>query len=113
MPTKSISDKIKEFFHSNEKAFKVILISLLIISFLILVSVAFNSLKRAGQQTQAPEPTPTPPAIPERPSAYADDPEVLASESEINEIEKLLKDTNLNESILLPPKIDLKIDIEE
>lgn len=113
MPTKSKFENIKEFFRSNEKAMKIILVSVLVIFFLILVAVAFDSLKKTNRGNTSVKPTPTPPQIQDRPSAYANDPEVLASEQDINQIDKMLSETNLQESAMLPPKIDLKVEIKE
>jgi len=93
---------------NNIKLAKILMVLLPII---ILVLMIFLSLKAKKQAPVTKEevspPTPTPEAF--TPSKWAGDEEVLKIESELLNLEELLKNVDLKESQLLPPVLDMEV----
>lgn len=98
----------------SKKLIKILLFFLFLLV-LVFVGVRFFQLvNEEGGTTENAKDTktsPTPPAVyrPYKPSIYADDPEVLRLEKDINVIERELGRTSVREDSLLPPRLDFDI----
>ena len=113
MPTKSFFQKFKEYWTSKPNALKLAIVASLLIIGLFAFGVIFQQFKNIGNPPEVSNVTPTPVEMPERPpSAYANDPEVLESERDINDIDQMLQDVDLYETNLLPPKLDMKVEVK-
>jgi cytoskeletal protein RodZ len=85
----------------------IILAVALLISGLIILS---NQQPATTNNNQQPSPTPTPtPEYVTNPSPYATDSAILEIEENIKSLEKHLQETDLKETGLTPPIIDLNV----
>lgn len=85
--------------------------------FLIFLALWVNKIK---QSSTSPSPIPTPiiTSYPEKettasPSAYATDSAILKLEKEIEEVAKEIQATDLRESKLNPPVLDMEVSFEQ
>jgi len=87
-----------------------------IILFLVIVLIIINSSLKLSQFKPPTSPSPTPSTFEEEilnPSAYATDSAVLEIENKIKGINQELENTDLKETGLNPPVLDLKVNFEE
>lgn len=111
-------EKIRKFLEmaklKKPRLSKKKLLLLTVIAVLLLVlALAAPQLRKMIERPAQPTPSPTPikESIEASPSAYATDSAVLEFEKMINEIERALKETTFREPALLPPEIDLKVNL--
>lgn len=92
---------------------KKLLLLTVIAVLLLVLALAAPQLRKMIERPAQPTPSPTPikESVGTSPSAYATDSAVLEFEKMINEIERALKETAFQEPALLPPEIDLKVDL--
>lgn len=119
--SQKVSKKLGNLSSSNKMNFKKIIKILIIISFLIILALlgsrVFKKVAELNDQTK-PQPTtmetPTPAVFqPYKPSEYADDPEVLKLEEDVNILERELARTGIKEDRLYPPQLEFKVDFKD
>ena len=118
MPIKVIIEKIKAFTASwrgklNRKQLIVIALVILVLLAFILTLLQMKQLLDKRKVTPLPSPSPTPSEEISAPSAYATDSAVLAIEEDLETLEKDLLETNLYETGLNPPVLDMKVEFKE
>lgn len=102
-----------------DKSFLKKLIRVFFIIFFLLILVFIGSrliqtLQQNGVEEQGDGQAPTTaPFSPFRPSVYADDPDVLSLEQDINVLEREISRVILREDSLFPPSLDFKINFKE
>lgn len=111
-----MKEKIKEIFTKENfnKRKKLILIGTGVFVFLILALFIISSNYQVSQfkPPTIPSPSPTEEEI-TNPSAYAIDSAVLEIEKRLKEIEKEIDQTDLKETELNPPVLDMDVNFEE
>jgi hypothetical protein len=106
-------------FKLNAKAKKILIIAAVLFILLLVLSIlAPFIMKKIAQVTPLPEasPSPSPASTPEEilnPSVYADDPDILAIEAEINKLEEELKNSDLREDKLRLPNLDWDVSFKD
>ncbi|MFC1727113.1 hypothetical protein ACFL0Y_01190 [Patescibacteria group bacterium] len=114
MPTKTKLEKFKEFVYDNGKPLALMLAVSLILLLVMVVGFIFQKLRSPEIFTPTAAPTPTPTIFLAPPlSTYGKDPDILKSEEELDKIDILLNTIDLYETSLLPPTLDMKVEIKE
>lgn len=118
MPIKIVIEKIRDIAVSwrerlNKKQLIIITLVILILLAFILTLVQMKQLLDKRKVTPLPSPSPTPSEEITTPSAYATDSAVLAIEEDLETLEKDLLETDLYETGLNPPVLDMKIEFKE
>ena len=129
MPTETIADQnFEEIPFQEEKLtrakikkpiliFTIIFGSLLVILLSITIFFDFQQGKITSQVETTPSPTPTPTTENKEeitsPSPYATDAAILKIEEEIKNLDQEIISTDLKESGLNPPKLEMKINFEK
>lgn len=83
---------------------------------LILLVILANFLSKTSKPSPPPAPTPTPTPFEEKiasPSAYATDSAILRIEGELEILEEKLLSTDLRETALNPPVLDMDVNFKE
>lgn len=96
----------------DKKLISKILMSLLLVLMILLVVVIFLETRKTGPTSseQTPTPTPTPTPIVTRPvSKWATDQGVLTIEAGLKDLSAEIEQTDLKESNLLPPVLDMQV----
>ncbi len=99
---------------------KLVRLFLILLFLAILVFVVINLFKSGGNGNgkdggngSEPTPTPTPAAfIPNKPSVYADDPEIKKFMEDIVILEQEISGTNIREPVPYPPTLDFDISFQ-
>lgn len=98
----------------REQKLFVIILGLIVISlFLAIIRVTFLYQWLERKVSPTPKPTPTPIREVATPSAYATDSAILEIEADLKAIENDLKATDLRETGLQPPVLDMEVEFEE
>lgn len=119
MPIKTTIENIKIMLANwrnklNKRRIAIFLLAILILFGLSWAVTEFKKVKKEKGIAPLPSPSPTP--IEEEitaPSAYATDSAVLAIEEDLKTLEKDLLETDLYETGLNPPVLDMKVEFKE
>lgn len=106
--------KLKEIFSDKKK--KNVFIGIGVLTILLLIIIVVQSTYRISLLKTPVLPSPTPSPFEEEiasPSAYATDSAVLDVEKRLKEIEKEIDQTDLKETGLNPPVLDMEVNFEE
>jgi cytoskeletal protein RodZ len=112
LPVPEETPKKKSFkYLFQKKLVLIIFIFILVIGLLIFLTIATRKKTQTTEvqpSTEIVSPTPT---VTEsfRPSAFASDSAVLSIESDINNLESKLLETDLYETALNPPELDMNV----
>lgn len=104
---------IKKAILKEQKLLIIILVLVIISLALAVLQVTFLYQWIERRVSLAPTPTPTPIGEIATPSAYATDSAILEIEANLKAIEKDLPATDLRETGLLPPVLDMEVEFEE
>jgi len=97
----------------NKRGIIVTLAAALVLLGLILVIINMGGFKVKKEVPLLPSPSPTPTEEIFAPSSYATDSAVLAIEEDIDTLEEDLLKTDLYETGLNPPVLDMKVEFRE
>jgi len=97
----------------NKRGIIVTLVAALTLFGLILVIINMGGFKMKKEAPFLPSPSPTPTEEIFAPSSYATDSAVLAIEEDIDTLEENLLETDLYETGLNPPVLDMEISFQE
>jgi len=106
--------EIKERIKNIKK--KYVFLGFGVVLFLVIALIIINSSLKFGEFKPPTFPSPTPSPFEEEilnPSAYATDSAVLEIENRIKGINQELENTDLKETGLNPPVLDIKVNFEE
>lgn len=107
---------IKKAIHRQQKIIITVLVLVITSLGLAILGVVYSGqLLKWGKTAPSPG-KPTPSQELEKaasPSAYATDSEILKIKANLKEIEKELGETKLYEAGLLPPVLDMEVELEE
>lgn len=117
MPTEDIPIEAKPKFKIPKKLKLSLAITVSLLAILVISLIVFTQL---NPQTPAdlaiPTPTPTEMPVTEEiasPSAYATDSAILETEAILKDLDKRIQDTDLKETSLRPPVLDLEINFKQ
>lgn len=118
MPIRAIIEKIRARPAGRQgklsrKMIDMVLLAVLLFFALLLVLATIKKIQEGEKLTPSPSPTPTPVEEIFTPSSYATDSAVLAIEENIQSIEKDLLETDLYETGLNPPVLDMRVEFKE